>query len=278
MKQYRKILAALLALVCLLPCVFSCEIRHGQTPENPDTMASPDESATKPVTEPPTETAGGQTEESKPAQTDPVPETKEPETEKPAPVKTVPIGFYGKNSDKTKRVRYTEHVSDWTVGKDICLIGVFLSDEESFPSGKFVDNWNDCVKAWKDARPVKIGYLVSFTFWETGETHSVIVTRPEDWKEYWDVFEIYVYDDIEHAEDSWYDHVDPDEFTDQTILTEIKLTAGKSIDKLTSTITLTCFAYEDESVFSKEKGEYYGADCATITVRNRAYVPHEGEE
>ena len=239
---------------------------------------------TEPVTEPPATTAAPETEtlppetetlpaETEPPETEPA-ETEPPETEPPAPVKTVPIGFYRKNAEKTQRDRITEYVSDWTVKQDIFLLPVFLSDEESLPASPVATVWQDCIAKWQDARPVKLGFVITFTFWESGETHSVIVTKPGDWGKYEEFLEVYLYDDVANAGKGWYSHITAEEFNETTTINEIKLTPGKRVDALSSTVRVTVFAYEDESEFDRETGEYFGANCATLTVRNTAYPAH----
>ena len=62
------------------------------------------------------------------------------------------------------------------------------------------------------------------------------ILRPKDTEEFYDYLEVYLYDDY-HRTGGWYSHTTDSEFNDNTLLTSIKLTAGKNVSEITSSVS-----------------------------------------
>ena len=235
----------------------------------PETAAAiPD--GTAPVTAPLTE-----------AETVPetVPET-EPETvpvtEPPAP--TIPLGIYVKENGAYRRK--TEYRSSWPLGdsdpkwiqdtwtydhmnliSDIAYFDVIPSAEETVWLGgwdtDWVDRWNAAVS---DER--KIGFFFNIVL-KSGETVSFQVLSPADTFLHEEYFELYLYDAVAHAHDSWYSHVTAGTFYDSTRLTTIKITLRNgcyAIDR----IEMTAFLYLPDE-FDAD-GNYTGTGKTTCVI------------
>ena len=72
-----------------------------------------------------------------------------------------------------------------------------------------------------------------------------------------------MYDDIHQTAD-YYDHISQEEYTDNTLLTSIKLTASTYIDKVNSDIEVTSFTYIKSDI--NEKREYIGTKKYKVTI------------
>jgi hypothetical protein len=104
---------------------------------------------------------------------------------------------------------------------------------------------------WKDhpdAQISKIGYKIQIEL-EDGEIIEQQILRPSDTVgDYNDYVEIWIYDDIYNLNASWYSHLTEDDFTQDSLCTSIKLTAGDSISQVTA-IDLSVFIYTGMSIF-----------------------------
>ena len=222
---------------------------------------------TVPVTEPMTEPV-----------TDPetVPET-EPETEPPEP--SIPLGIYVKENGAYQRK--TDYRSPWPLNagdpkwiqdtwtydhmnliSDIAYFDVITSSEETVWLGgwdtDWVDRWNAAVP---EAR--KIGFTFDIVL-KNGNTVSFQVLSPADTFLHEEYFELYLYDAVAHAHDSWYSHVTKDTFYDSTRLTTIKITLRNGCYEI-DRIKMTAFLYLPGE-FDAD-GNYTGAEKTTCVIR-----------
>ena len=185
----------------------------------------------------------------------PEPEEPEPEPEEPArePDPVIPIGIYTTNS--ADGCRYlTETFTDNFEYRgeedrslsDIKTFNFFLSTDASVAGTSFGAEYRATMKSFFDLYPefgstYKVGYLMTYV--KTDGTQMVrLVTKPEDvqnWREY---VEVYLYD--AYHQTGWYSHLEPADMKDDTIITQLKFTAGKQCDEL-SEIILTAFLYDN---------------------------------
>lgn len=174
------------------------------------------------------------------------------------------INFYYNNRSKGARELVEKYEGPYTKGKDIAAYDVFVTNEATLPTGYFKDVWDTYWNKYPNDKNCKLGYEISFTTTD-GKTINENILSPKDTESFFEYIEVYLYDDTNKARGQWYSHVLESEMNEKTILSSIKLTAGKNIEKVSDVITLTVFVYKDENDFSKETGEYRGSCKKTIT-------------
>lgn len=204
-----------------------------------------------------------------------------PETE-PAPVQTIPVGIYKKDG-KTCRL-LTEYKSVWPASDedklwkldtwtykdrenlicDIDYFAVFTSDEEkidfSYWDKTWVDRWESC--GLDDT--YKIGFELEIVKKSGEPSERITVLSPSDTFKAEKYFELYLYDCVAHAHDSWYSHITEKTNYDDTKNVMIKITLRDGCYDVES-ILLTAFVYSGADEFDAD-GFYIGANKYTITV------------
>ena len=242
----RRFTAALLMLWMIIG-MYGCG-QHGADAQESETgeTATSAVQETKPETLP--STAASTEEETQPTET--VPETE-------APIPGMVMGFYRRDKALGVRAKMGDSILKWTAGSDIQTFSTFYSDEPQIPASSFSGVWRDCASKIPGSDQLRIGYAVTFSFRDTGETVTIQIKSPSDLGEYFDYLEIYLYDDVNQQPGAWYSHLLPEQMTAETLMTSIKLTAGKKIDALEDQITVTAFAYRSEADFAPD-GSYCG--------------------
>ncbi len=198
-----------------------------------------------------------------------VPATQEVKTEpqtkytgNPNPV--TKLNFYCPNKALGVRELQKGYEGPFTQGKDIIEYQIFATDAETISGGYFKRVWEEYWNGYEGAWDFKIGYEINFTVNGT-EKISKNIFSPADTESYFDYIETYMYDDTHIPEGQWYSHVTESQMTDEVLLTSIKLTAGKEIDKVGDLITVTAFVYKDDKDFDPGTGKYIGTCSKTIT-------------
>ena len=181
-----------------------------------------------------------------------------------------PAGLY--NMVSSGEVEAYELVSsfrdDLSGGRDLCVLGGFPSTEATLSGKDMGEIWDFCAAAASLPDGVRPGYLLEF---DTPEgICEKLILRPADITDaYWDYIETYIYDDIHQTPGAWYSHLLDDEFTDETIVTSVKITAGEKIGDV-SNLKLTIFMYEASDRDNIDK-EYARANGYAAEI-----VPNEG--
>ena len=129
---------------------------------------------------------------------------------------------------------------------------------------QFQNVFKDYLDKYTNIDNFKIGYKISFLT-SNGEVNKTILS-PKDTEEFFNYLEIYLYDDYHRQPGVWYSHTTEEEYNEETLLTSIKLTAGKNINDIISDITLTAFTYDYDDF--DEFGNYKGISKYTIIVKN----------
>lgn len=177
------------------------------------------------------------------------------------------IGLYVKTRAGV-RERVSVYDEKWVRGRDIAVFDAFASSEAVLKGDYkkvFLTNWNKHPK-WQE---YKIGYCLSFTL-DSGEIVSLTIRSPKDApkdpkKYFYQYIEVYLYDDI-HSK-GWYSHLVESKVKKDTLMTSIKVTAGRRIADVKSA-ELTVFVFRDDSDFDGETGAYIGPVSHTISIRN----------
>lgn len=182
-----------------------------------------------------------------------------------------PIALYERNGSTLKKLSTFD--SKITVKKDIKTFQAFPSDEETINhSGTKYANYY--YEKWNEVNPdkkYKVGFNLSYTL-NDGTNISQNILGPSTTQTNYDYIEVYLYDAYKHRNDSFYSHIEENEYNDETLITSIKLTAGSKFNDIKSKITLTVFTY-DEDDFDPDNNEYRGNSKYSVTISdlNKTY-------
>ena len=176
------------------------------------------------------------------------------------PIKLGLYKYYGRGKN---RELIKEYSNNWTYHNDISSFEVFYTNEESINGNYLQDTFKEYLNTYTNIDNYKIGYIISFIT-INGEINKTILS-PKDTEEFFNYLEVYLYDDYHREKGVWYSHTTQEEYNDETLLTSIKLTAGKNISEIISDISLTAFTYDYDDF--DDYGNYKGISKYTIIVK-----------
>jgi hypothetical protein len=138
---------------------------------------------------------------------------------------------------------------------------IFPTNEENISKDNNKSLWQ---QYWKDyvGQNYKFGIEISYLL-EDGNKIDLTILKPSD-NIYFNYVEMYVYDGY-NATTSWFDHLDDNEITNNTVYTSIKITSGIDVNKVNSPITLKIFTYDSLDDFD-ELGKYRGNSYTVINI------------
>lgn len=180
-------------------------------------------------------------------------------------INNIPIGlykYYGSNKDRELITNYNGY---WNYHNDISSFEVFYTNEKSINGKRLPITFDEYKNNYENLDSYKIGFKVAFL--TTNEEVNKTIISPKDTTSFYGYLEVYLYDDYHREKGVWYSHTTEEEFNDNTLLTSIKLTAGKKINEITSDINVLVFAYNSDNDFDKD-GNYIGKIRYSIKVIN----------
>lgn len=179
----------------------------------------------------------------------------------------MPIALYRENEVGDLNLA-KDYSTMFKKGTDIGLFQIYPSKEEKITMHK--DFANAFYKTWNSIdqnKTHKIGFHLSYEL-EDGTKISHYVYNPSTTMLHKKYIKVYLYDDYAHRNDSWYSHIEKEEYSKDSYLTSIKLTPGSDIQKVSSSIVFTVFTYNGEDDFNKN-GDYRGVSKYSITIYNK---------
>lgn len=154
------------------------------------------------------------------------------------------------------------YTTDKINGKDIGVFNVYYTKQDKLENNNVKYNWNKYYNEYENIDKYKIGYIISFTV--DNKTYKEQILDPNSTFIFSPYIYIYLYDDINQPDGSWYSHILPEEVTDNTIYSSIKLFKADNISNITSPITLSVFTYDEDDFDSNNN--YIGSSIYTITI------------
>ncbi len=149
---------------------------------------------------------------------------------------------------------------------DIGSFDVYFTNEENAGGTNTKRNFNKYAASYEDASKYKIGFYLNFE--TTDKKMEATILDPKGTYSLEPFVYCYLYDDVNQADGTWYDHVRPDDVKENTIYSSIKLYGAFDTNKITSPITLTVFTYDTEDDFD-ENGMYRGNSKYSITINRQ---------
>ena len=148
---------------------------------------------------------------------------------------------------------------------DIAVLEVYFTNDDYTGSSWTKYNFNKYYANYQNIEKYKIGFRMSFT--ADGEKHDSNLLDPSCMFLFNPHIFIYLYDDVHQADGVFYSHLEPEQVTDETVYSSIKITGIES-STIESPITLTVFTYDGPEDFD-ENGYYRGNSKYTITINRK---------
>ena len=155
-----------------------------------------------------------------------------------------------------------EYHTKLTNMKDIAVFNIYYTNEKILENNYIKYNWNKYYNTYDNIDKYKIGFIISFE--ADGKHYNEQITTPDCEFLFEPYIYIYLYDDIHQEDGTWYSHLLPSEFNDNTIFSSIKLFMATNATGITSPITLSVFTY-DEDDFNQDN-KYIGNSIYTIEI------------
>lgn len=174
------------------------------------------------------------------------------------------ISFYHpKDKNYSPRVRMGEtYTGPWKKGKDIGSFEAIPSDAEVLDGSFFGDIFGAAWTAFPDANSCKIGYTLRYTLDDGSEIRYTMLSPKHI--EHTEYIECWLYDDYHRKPHKFYSHLKPGTMKKETLITSIKLTAGRQISHVTD-IWLTAFICASLDDFDADRN-YTGPTSCTIHI------------
>ena len=192
---------------------------------------------------------------------EPVPEPEpEPEPPKYVDLNNTPIALYRNNQ------RVVELKDSFRVGKDMAIFKVYPSTDDYLNlNGSFAESFHNIWNQYNTSGNLKIGFNFTYDVAD-GRHFSQTILHVNDTYDYQGYILPFLYDDYDlKVNNKIYSHVEPDQETNNTLFSSIKLYPQSAYPEITSKILLTVFTYDTEDDFD-ENGEYRGNSKYTITI------------
>lgn len=164
------------------------------------------------------------------------------------------------NKERLEETYYTSFIN----GTDIGSFEVFLTDDKIVNGKNFKEVWNNYYNKYTNIENYKVGFNIKFIL-EDGTNYSANFLEPDIYR-FSDYFYVYLYDDINQEDNSFYSHLE--ETNEDTMLTSIKLYAASGIDKVQN-IVLSAFTYDSSEDFD-ENGTYRGNSLYVIRIKRNS--------
>lgn len=176
------------------------------------------------------------------------------------------VGLYKYYGSAKNRELINDYPAKWVYHQDISSFEVFYSNEKTLSGKRLKTLFDECIKNYENVQNYRIGYEIKF---ETSDKeYRQTILSPKDTEIFFDILEIYLYDDYHREPGVWYSHTTEEEMNEDTLLTSIKLTAGKNIDLITTDINVIVFTYDEDDF--DENGYYQGKSKYEITVKKES--------
>lgn len=193
-------------------------------------------------------------------------EIKKDESPKYIDSNPIVVGLYKYYGSARNRELISDYQEKWVYHQDISSFEVFYSNEKSLSGKRLKTLFDECLTNYENTQNYRIGYEIKFN--TSDKEYRQTILSPKDTETIFDILEIYLYDDYHREPGVWYSHTTEEEMNENTLLTSIKLTAGKNIDLITTDIKVIVFTY-DEDDFDTD-GYYQGNSKYEITVKKDA--------
>lgn len=141
------------------------------------------------------------------------------------------------------------------------ILSFYYTNIENLGNNRQKENWNKFFSEYKDIEDYKIGFNFSFYVGETKIEKTVLKPEVYAFNPY---FYIYIYDDINQPDNTFYSHLEESDVNENTIFSAIKIFLVEP-NYITSPIKFTVFTYNGLDDFD-ENNNYRGNSKYEINI------------
>lgn len=164
------------------------------------------------------------------------------------------IGLYDDLENNGTYTRLYEWNEPWIAGKDIAVFDVIPSAENTLTNSSYKELWISEAEKLPEGYEAKPYFVLEYTLKDKTEKSIEIRSYKDAEKVIYEGYlEVYLYDDIHQEDGVWYYHITEGTVNADSVISSVKLTAGKNVDSVSS-ITLT--VYLD------------GSSCSSVDIKN----------
>lgn len=156
-----------------------------------------------------------------------------------------------------------EYISNWTRLQDICSMEVYFTNTNEISLTNQQTAWTTYYNTYQNIDNYKVGYHISFK--AEGKVFNKTILSPNDIDDFFYYVQLYLYDDINQLNNTYYSHLTADDYNDNSIISSIKITGGSGINLVESDITITAFSYDDDDIDSNNN--YIGNSKYTTIIK-----------
>lgn len=197
--------------------------------------------ALRPATETSPETTVNIPDTTVTVETTTVPETTEADTTITEEILPCFVGLYDDLEENGTYTRLYDWSEPWVMGTDIAVFDIIPSPESTLKGDDYGELWKKASKKISKDKLVK-PYLVLEYSLSNGSSKSIEIRSYEDAEKIIKegFLEVYLYDDVHQEKGAFYSHLTKYTTNDETVITSVKITAGKSIESVVS-IRITAY-------------------------------------
>ena len=177
------------------------------------------------------------------------------ETEKYVDDNPITIGIYENDINLIKEYKMSKQ------SRNEAIFSFYYTNEENLGSRKQKENWNKFFSQYTDINKYKIGFNFSIYVGDTKIEKTILKPETYAFNPY---FYIYIYDDINQPDYTFYSHLEENDINDNTIFSSIKIFLIEP-SNITTPIDFTVFTYDDLDDFD-ENNNYRGNSKYTIKI------------
>jgi len=155
-------------------------------------------------------------------------------------------------------------VKDFYLNREInneVIFSFYYTNEENLGNRKQKENWYKFFNKYTNIEDYKIGF--HFSFYVDDKIMEKTILNPDTYA-FNPYFYIYIYDDINQPDNTFYSHLEETDINENTIFSAIKIYLVDSY-KITSPIKFTVFTYNDSSDFD-DNNNYRGNSNYSINI------------
>lgn len=177
------------------------------------------------------------------------------ETEKYIDDNPITIGIYQNDIELVKEYKLSRQSNNEVI------FSFYYTNEDNLGSRRQKENWNKFYNQYSSINNYKIGFNFSFYVGDSKVEKTVLKPDTYAFNPY---FYIYIYDDINQPDYTFYSHLEETDINENTIFSSIKIFLVEPFN-ITSPIEFTVFTYDDLDDFD-ENNNYRGNSKYTIKI------------
>ena len=167
----------------------------------------------------------------------------------------ITIGIYENDINLIKEYKLNK------VSNNEVIFSFYYTNQENLGNRRQKENWYKYFNEYQNINDYKIGF--HFSFYVGEEKIEKTILKPDIYA-FNPYFYIYIYDDINQPDNTFYSHLEETDINENTIFSAIKIFLVEP-ELITSNITFTVFTYNDLDDFD-EDNNYRGNSKYSVDI------------